>query len=190
MTPISPLPSRRQVSAPALLCVLLTPIFSLAASDATVRLPKNPQDKVSGYSETKDSPSAQSDTIGNVGGVLEKVLTLKDAERLALLNDATVLSAEQDKIVAAERVKEAGYLFLPELGVQASATKYNALYPFALPAAGNALLFPKNTPNFGNNLNDIMFGGAYMNMNLYEGGRGVNTLKLAQAAQRQAETNY
>ncbi len=127
---------------------------------------------------------------GSGGGVLGRTLTLKDAERLALLNDATVLSAEQDKIVAAERVREAGYLFLPEVGVQASATKYNALYPFALPAAGNALLFPQYTPGFGNNLNTIMFGGAYMNMNLYEGGRGVNTYKLAQAAQKQADSRY
>ena len=124
------------------------------------------------------------------GGVIERTLTLKDAERLALLNDATVLSAEQDKIVAAERVREAGYLFLPEVGVQASATKYNALYPFSLPAAGNALLFPQNSPGFGNTLNTIMFGGAYMNMNLYEGGRGVNTYKLAQAAQKQADSRY
>jgi outer membrane protein TolC len=182
--------SKRQAGKLILLCLFLIPIVSAVAEDAIVRSPTNPQSESSGYSETKDEPSALSDSTGNAGGVLERMLSLKDAERLALLNDATVLSAEQDKIVAAERVKEAGYLFLPEFGVQASATKYNALYPFALPAAGNALLFPKNTANLGNNLNDIMFGGAYMNMNLYEGGRGINTLKLAQAAQRQAETNY
>ncbi len=173
-----------------ILAILLISRFLSAEDESTATAVQRPSVFLTEPGNFSDKGENAANSLGSEGGVLERTLTLKDAERLALLNDATVLSAEQDKIVARERVREAGYLFLPEVGVQASATKYNALYPFALPAAGNALLFPKNSPYLGNNLNTIMFGGAYMNMNLYEGGRGVNTYKLAQAAQKQADSRY
>lgn len=121
--------------------------------------------------------------------ILNKTFTLDDAERLAQLNDAKLLSAEQDKIIAEERVMEARYLFLPEFGLQASATKYDARYPFALSDEfHNILLFPDN--NYAPNTGNIYSGRGYMNMTLYEGGRGLNTLRLAEAAQKQATSNY
>lgn len=122
---------------------------------------------------------------------IEKTFALEDAQRLALLNDARLLSAEQDKIISSERVKEAKYLFLPEFGLQASATKYEARYPFSLSGDfHNILLFPSNPSPFGLDTDTLYSGRGYMRMSLYEGGRTINTLKLAQAAQKQANSNH
>ena len=120
---------------------------------------------------------------------LEIAFTLEDAERLAQLNDSRVLAAEQDKIIAAERVREARYLFLPEFGLQASATKYEARYPFSLSGDfRNILLFP-NSPNpYGHKTDNLYSGRGYMHLSLYEGRRTINTLRLAQALQKQASS--
>lgn len=121
----------------------------------------------------------------------QKTFTLDDSRRLAILNDARLLSAEQDKIIAEERVREAKYLFLPEFGLQASATKYEARYPFSLSSDfRNILLFPDSPSTYGNNSGYIYSGRGYMHMSLYEGQRTVNTLRLTQAAQKQAISNY
>jgi len=117
-----------------------------------------------------------------VPGSAERTYTLDDSLRL-VRNDPRLQSAEQDLIIADSRVAEAELAFLPEVGVQASATKYNSIYPFALSGDfRNILLFPSDQEN-------IYSGRAYFNLPLYEGGRGMNTLKLAQAALLQAKTN-
>ena len=195
MNPSSSIPIRKQMVAVFVLSLILIPKI-LTAADRSGPSPAKTFPSESGNENSADYSTLENKAAvplageEDVNGVLYRTLTLKDAEHLALLNDATVLSAEQDKIVAAERVKEATYLFLPEIGVQASASQYNALYPFALPTAGNAVLFPQSNSQYGSNSNSLIFGGGYMNLNLYEGGRGVNTWKLAQAAQKQAESNY
>ncbi|MBI3551990.1 MAG: TolC family protein [Elusimicrobia bacterium] len=124
----------------------------------------------------------------------EKVFSLDEAQRIALQNDARLLSAEQDVIIAQERVNQAKFLFLPEVGLQASATKYEARYPFSLSGDfRNILLFPDNGPfTAGDSAKNgaIYSGRGYMNMALYEGGRTLNTLRLAQAAQKQALSNH
>ena len=75
---------------------------------------------------------------------------------------------------------EAQLRFLPEVGVQASASKYNAIYPFALPETyHNILLFPTAQDN-------IYSTRGYFNLPLYEGGRTLNTYRQAMAAQKQA----
>ena len=118
----------------------------------------------------------------------EKVYTLDDARRLALLNDPRVLSAEQDNIIAAEREREAFYLFFPEFGVQASATTYDSRYPFSLANDfRNVLLFPDGS-RFAGTTGNLYSGRGYMNMSLFEGGRTINTLRLAQTAQKQANS--
>ena len=79
---------------------------------------------------------------------------------------------------------EARLRFLPDIGLQASATKYDARYPFALsPEFRSLLLFP------GAPSENIYSGRAYFNMALYEGQRTLNTLRLAQASQKQALSN-
>lgn len=128
---------------------------------------------------------------GVSAAVVERTFTLEDSERLALLNDARLLSAEQDKVIAGERVREAKYLFLPEFGLQASATKFESRYPFALSGESrNILLFPDTPQLYGRNTGEIYSGRGYMHMPLWEGGRTLNTLRLAQAAQKQAVSNH
>lgn len=123
--------------------------------------------------------------------ILDKTFTLEDAERLALLNDARLLSAAQDTIIAEERVREARYQFLPEVGLQASATKYEARYPFSLSGDfRNILLFPDKPGLFANNTGELYSGRGYFQMSLYEGGRQWSTLKLAQAGQKAARSNH
>jgi outer membrane protein TolC len=114
---------------------------------------------------------------------VERAYTLEETLRL-LRNDPKLQSAEQDVIIADARVTEARLLFLPEVGLQASATKYDARYPFALsPEFRNLLLFP------GAPSESIYSGRAYFNMPLYEGQRTMNTLRLAQASLKQALSN-
>jgi outer membrane protein TolC len=113
----------------------------------------------------------------------ERVYTLEETLRL-LRNDPKLQSAEQGVIIADARVSEAKLRFLPEVGLQASATKYDARYPYALsPEFRSLLLFP------GASSESIYSGRAYFNMPLYEGQRTLNTLRLAQAAQKQALSN-
>ncbi len=101
-----------------------------------------------------------------------------------LRNDPRLQHAEQDMIIAGARVTEARLRFLPDIGMQASATKYEARYPFALsPEFRSLLLFP------GASSENIYSGRAYFNMPLYEGRRTLNTLRLAQASQKQALSN-
>lgn len=86
-------------------------------------------------------------------------------------------------IIADSRVSEAALRFLPEIGVQASATKYNSIYPFALSQDfRNILLFPSKDDS-------IYSGRAYFNMPLYEGQRTLNTYKLSLNGQKQALAN-
>lgn len=126
-------------------------------------------------------------------GATEKSFSLDDAQRLALLNDARLLSAEQDVIIAHERVNEAKFLFYPEIGVQASATKYQARYPFSLSSDfRNILLFPNHNAATNNRVatGNLYSGRGYLNMTLFEGGRTLNTLRLAQAGEKQALSNH
>ncbi len=113
----------------------------------------------------------------------ERVYTIEETLRL-MRNDPKLQSAEQDVIIADARVTEARLRFLPDIGLQASATKYAARYPFALsPEFRSMLLFP------GASSENIYSGRAYFNMPLYEGRRTLNTLRLAQASQKQALSN-
>lgn len=114
----------------------------------------------------------------------ERTYTLDDAISIALKNDSRLLSAEQDRIIAEERVREAKLQTLPEFGFQASATKFNARYPFALsPEFRSVLAFPGTPEN-------IYSARGYMHFPIYEGGRSINTIRLAQAAFQQALSNY
>jgi outer membrane protein TolC len=109
-----------------------------------------------------------------------RVYSLEDALRL-LRNEPRLQSAEQDVIIAGSRVTEAALRFLPELGLQATASKYNAIYPFSLSENfHNILLFPNSADN-------IYSSRAYFNLPLYEGQRTLNTYRLAQAALKQAQ---
>ncbi|MBI4051111.1 MAG: TolC family protein, partial [Elusimicrobia bacterium] len=114
----------------------------------------------------------------------ERDLSLKDAVRLTLLNNTKLLSAEQSIIISQQRVYEARFLFLPQLGFQISGTKYNSKYPFALSNEfGGLLLFPDPVEN-------LYSGMASVHLPLYTGRRTLNTLYLTQAALKQARAQY
>ena len=110
--------------------------------------------------------------------------TIEEAERLSLNNSAGLLSSEQDITIAQQRVQEAMFLFLPEVGLQASATRYDARYPFALPPElRSILLFPSQH-------DQIYSGRGYLLQTIYSGGRVLNLLHLAQTALKQAQSQY
>ena len=111
-----------------------------------------------------------------------KTYTLDESLRI-LRNDPRLQSAEQDLRIAEERVTEARLRFLPELGVQGSLTKYDSKYPLATSQEFRSLLlFPGATEN-------LWSSRAYFNLPLYEGGRTMNTLRLAQASLKQAQSS-
>lgn len=110
--------------------------------------------------------------------------SLDRALKSAIDNNAAIQNAEQDIIIAEQRVTEAKLRFLPEVGIQASATRYNARFPFALrPRYRSLLLFPSDQDN-------LFSGQAYMTLPLYEGRRNINTLRLTQASLKQARAKY
>ena len=112
-------------------------------------------------------------------GAPTRTYALEDALRL-VRNDPRLQSSEQDVIIAESRVTEAKLRFLPEFGLQASASKFNAPYPFSLSENyHNILLFPSAQDN-------IYSTRGYFHLPLYEGQRTLNTYKLALAAQKQA----
>lgn len=116
-------------------------------------------------------------------GSPERVYSLDESLRL-VRNDPRLQTAEQDLIIADSRVTEARLRFLPDIGVQASATKYESRYASALSQEfRNLLLFP------GAQTENLYSGRAYFNLPIYEGRRTLNTLRLAQAAQKQALSN-
>lgn len=116
--------------------------------------------------------------------VPEQSYALEDAERVAMRNSAKVLSVEQDIIIAQQRVQQAIFQFFPDIGLQASATRYDARYPFALaPEFRSILLFPSNEAG-------IYSGRTYLTQTLYAGGRNTNLLHLSQTALKQAQSRY
>lgn len=113
-----------------------------------------------------------------------EVYDLEEALHKAGRNSAAMQSAAQDVKIAEERVREARTLFFPDLGLQGSATRFNARVPFSLrPEFGSNLLFPSNKDNF-------FSGQAYASMPLYAGRKNINTYRLAQTALKRARATY
>ncbi|HOX23387.1 MAG TPA: TolC family protein, partial [Elusimicrobiales bacterium] len=103
----------------------------------------------------------------------EEALTLDQSLRLSMQNNPDLLSAEQDVIIAQQRVKEASYLFLPQTNLSGAVTKANVKYPMVLtPEFGSHLLQPSPYENFYSAKVSMM-------QPLYTGGRNTNTLRLA-----------
>lgn len=106
--------------------------------------------------------------------------TLESALHKAERNSPEVQIAEHDIVIAQQHVTEARFQFYPEVGVQALATRYAARTPFALrPEFRNILLNPSSRRS-------VYSGQGYATLSLYEGGRHVNTLRLAETALKQA----
>jgi outer membrane protein TolC len=117
------------------------------------------------------------------GGPAE-IYDLEEALHKANRNNGAMQSALQDVKIAEERVREARTLFFPDVGLQGSATRFNARRAFSLrPEFGSNLLFPSNKDNF-------FSGQAYLSMPLYAGRKNINTYRLAQTALKQARSKY
>ncbi|MFH2202556.1 MAG: TolC family protein [Elusimicrobiota bacterium] len=110
--------------------------------------------------------------------------SLERAVKSALDNSAGIQKSAKDIAIAEERVLEAKLRFLPEVGLQATTTRFNARRPFALGfGPRSTLLFPSDK--------DYLYSGqGYALFSLYEGRRDINTLRLAQTALRQARSQF
>jgi len=113
-----------------------------------------------------------------------EIYDLEEALHKAGRNNAAMQSAAQDVKIAEERVREARTLFFPDVGLQGSATRFNARVPFSLrPEFGSNLLFPSNKENF-------FSGQAYASLPLYAGRKNINTYRLAQTGLKRARATY
>jgi outer membrane protein TolC len=113
-----------------------------------------------------------------------ETLTLDSAVSMAVNSDPAALAAEQDIIIARQRISEARFMYLPQLSLSAAASRVNLEYPAVLdPELGGGFLDP--------NISDTFYTlRAQALQPLYTGGKNTNALKLAKAAQNQAKVNY
>jgi len=111
-------------------------------------------------------------------------LTLADVVELAVKNSPAALAAEQDIIIARQRVSEARFLALPQLALSGSLNRVNLEYPAVL---GGELgdRFIQASDN-----NSFYSLRAQALQPLYTGGKNTNTLKLAKTAHNQAKVNF
>jgi outer membrane protein TolC len=113
-----------------------------------------------------------------------ETLTLDEAVALAVKNSPAALAAEQDIIVARQRVREARFLYMPQIALSGSLNKVNLESPAVLGGElGDRLIFPSASDSFYSLRAQAL-------QPLYTGGKNTNTLKLAKTAHSQARVNY
>ena len=115
-------------------------------------------------------------------------LSLENAIRLGLENNSNFLSARQEIIVAEQKVNEAKFLFLPQLALQGTATWYNLDYPMVLSDSVASRVLPG--PLLSERRDQFFSAGITATQYLYSGGRIRNTLKIARANLKQAQSRY
>jgi outer membrane protein TolC len=115
-------------------------------------------------------------------------LSLENAIRLAIENNYQLLLTEQDVIIAEQKVKEAKFLYLPRVSLNASASAYNLDYPTVIPE-NLGLRFI--TQEEGHENKDLFYGaGVSAVQYLYTGGRTSSTVSLAKANLKEALSRY
>lgn len=123
----------------------------------------------------------------NFSSLISDKLTLENAIRIGLENNSDFLTAQQEVIIAQQKVSEAKFRYLPQLSLEGSATWFDLDYPMVLPdAIGNRFL-----P--GSMLNDDkrFYGvGVKGTQYIYSGGRIKGALKMARANLKQTENRY
>ncbi len=113
-----------------------------------------------------------------------EAVTIDEAVDLAVRNSPAALTAEQDIIIAKQRVREARYLALPQFTLSGAASRASLEYPAVLgPELGGAYL----SPAIDNSFYTLR---AQALQPLYTGGKNTNDLKLAKTAFNQARVNY
>lgn len=115
-------------------------------------------------------------------------LSLENAIRLAIENNYQLLLTEQDVIIAEQKVKEAKFLYLPRISLNAGATAYNLDYPTVIPEnLGLRFISPEE----GHENSDLFYGaGVSAIQYLYTGGRTSSTVSLAKATLKEALSRY
>lgn len=119
--------------------------------------------------------------------LLNDNLTLENAIRIGLENNSDFLTAQQEIIIAEQKVSEAKFRYLPQLSLEGSATWFDLDYPMVLPdAIGNRFL-----PGRILNDDDRFYGaGITGTQYLYSGGRIKGALKMARANLKQIQNRY
>lgn len=111
-------------------------------------------------------------------------LTLDQVVTRSVKNDPMLLAAEQDIIIAKQRVREARFMNMPQLALSGTLSRVNLEYPTILgPELGERYLDPDVNRNF-------YTVRGYALQPLYTGGRNKNTLRLAKTSHNQAKVNY
>lgn len=134
--------------------------------------------------------AAQKEYAVRFSNLINEELTLESAIRLGLENNNQFLSAQQEIIIAEQKVKEARALFLPQLSVQGTATWYDLDYPMVLPDSVGNRFIPNNKQGGQEDKHQFLGAGITATQYLYSGGRLRNTLKIAQANLKQAQSKY
>lgn len=115
-------------------------------------------------------------------------LSLENAIRLAIENNYQLLLTEQDVIIAEQKVKEAKFLYLPRISLNAGATAYNLDYPTIIPESLGMRFI---TQEEGHEGKDLFYGaGVSAIQYLYTGGRTSSTVSLAKATLKEALSRY
>jgi outer membrane protein TolC len=111
-------------------------------------------------------------------------LTPQAAADLAVKNSPAALAAEQDIIIARQRLREARFTWLPQLALSGAAARSELAQPAVLgPELGMRYLDPRPGDNYYSlRLNALQ--------PLYTGGKNSNMLMLARAAHNQAKVAY
>lgn len=120
-------------------------------------------------------------------------LTLENAIRLGLENNSDFLSAKQEIAIAEQKVREAKFMFLPQIAVQGTATWFNLDYPMVLPdSVANRFLLSDDLLKLTDNSSKEQFYGVGVTATqyLYSGGRISGALKMARANLKQAQSKY
>ena len=115
-------------------------------------------------------------------------LSLENAIRLAIENNYQLLLTEQDVIIAEQKVKEAKFLYLPRISLNAGATAYNLDYPTIIPESLGLRFINQEQ---GHENKDLFYGAGISAIQyLYTGGRTSSTVSLAKATLKEALSRY
>lgn len=115
-------------------------------------------------------------------------LSLENAIRLALENNYDLLLTEQDVVISEQRLKEAKFLYLPEISFNAGATAYDLDSPMVLPDNFGLRYI---APSKDHNSKDLFYGvGVSATQYLYTGGRTSSTVSMAKAGLKEAMSRY
>lgn len=114
----------------------------------------------------------------------ERVFTLAQSIQTALQNNQTLLSAREGVRIAQQRLAESRTLFMPSIGVHMSASRYQADGDAVLASEFGSTLLPRS-PN--DDADNYYAGRVGLRQVLYNGGRSLTNIRLAQAAVNQAK---